>query len=122
MLWGVADAGTQSLIAEAHHAAVAQVVALLEREVAVTRAGFNADRLLDGSHATFAQVEELAMGHYRWRHHVADDEEGLGFESLQARKSEPTRSAAYAGVGPVLSEDTERAVPGSCVLTWACHT
>ncbi|QXE29460.1 MobF family relaxase [Microbacterium paraoxydans] len=39
VLWGVADAGTQSLIAEAHHAAVAEVVAFMEREVAATRAG-----------------------------------------------------------------------------------
>lgn len=38
-LWGVADAGTQSLIADAHHQAVAQVVAFLEREVATTRVG-----------------------------------------------------------------------------------
>lgn len=42
VLWGVADAGTQALIVEAHHEAVAQVVAFLEREVAVTRAGSNA--------------------------------------------------------------------------------
>lgn len=38
-LWGVADAGTQSLIADAHHQAVAEVVAFLEREVATTRVG-----------------------------------------------------------------------------------
>src|SRR5690625_2428597 len=39
VLWAVADAGTQALIAEAHHAAVAQMVAYMEREVACTRAG-----------------------------------------------------------------------------------
>lgn len=39
MLWAVADAGTQALIAEAHHAAVAEVVAFMEREVAATRTG-----------------------------------------------------------------------------------
>lgn len=42
VLWGVADAGTQALIVEAHHEAVAQVTAFLEREIAVTRAGSNA--------------------------------------------------------------------------------
>ncbi len=42
VLWGVVDAGTQALIVEAHHEAVAQVVAFLEREVALTRAGSNA--------------------------------------------------------------------------------
>ncbi|MCH6471158.1 MobF family relaxase [Sinomonas terrae] len=39
VLWAVADAGTQERIAGAHHAAVADVVAYMEREVAATRAG-----------------------------------------------------------------------------------
>lgn len=39
VLWAVADAGTQALIAGAHHAAVAEVVAFMEREVAATRTG-----------------------------------------------------------------------------------
>jgi len=42
VLWGVADAGTQALIAQAHHDAVAQVVEFMEREVAVTRTGYTA--------------------------------------------------------------------------------
>lgn len=37
VLWAVADAGTQSLIAQAHHAAIAEIVAFIEREVATTR-------------------------------------------------------------------------------------
>ncbi|HBU42220.1 MAG TPA: conjugal transfer protein, partial [Microbacterium sp.] len=41
-LWAVADAGTQALIADAHHAAVAEVVAFMEREVAATRTGATA--------------------------------------------------------------------------------
>lgn len=39
VLWGLADPGTQGWIVEAHHAAVAEVVGLLEREVAATRIG-----------------------------------------------------------------------------------
>jgi conjugative relaxase-like TrwC/TraI family protein len=39
VLWAVADAGTQALLVDAHHEAVAEVLAMLEREVAVTRAG-----------------------------------------------------------------------------------
>lgn len=39
VLWAVSDAGTQALIAEAHHASVAQMVAYMEREVAFTRTG-----------------------------------------------------------------------------------
>ncbi|MHA7246899.1 MobF family relaxase [Arthrobacter tecti] len=39
VLWAVADAGTQALIAQAHHAAVAEMIAFIEREVAATRVG-----------------------------------------------------------------------------------
>ncbi len=38
-LWGVADAGTQSLLAQAHHAAMHDTLGLLERQVAATRVG-----------------------------------------------------------------------------------
>ncbi|WP_216656407.1 MobF family relaxase [Nocardioides marmotae] len=41
VLWGVADAATQERIVAAHHAAVADVIALFEREVAATRAGIS---------------------------------------------------------------------------------
>ena len=63
VLWGVADAGTQVLIAEAHHAAVAQVIAFLEREVAVTRAGFNAG---DGAVAQHEVGGIAAMAYDHW--------------------------------------------------------
>lgn len=42
VLWAVADAGVQALIGEAHHRAVAEVVAFMEREVAATRTGATA--------------------------------------------------------------------------------
>ena len=42
VLWAVADAGVQALIGEAHHWAVAEVVAFMEREVAATRTGATA--------------------------------------------------------------------------------
>ena len=38
-IWGVADAGTQALIAQAHHAAMRDTIALLEDRVAATRVG-----------------------------------------------------------------------------------
>lgn len=38
-IWGVADAGTQALIAQAHHAAMRDTIALLEERVAATRVG-----------------------------------------------------------------------------------
>lgn len=42
VLWGLGDARLQSTIADAHHAAVAELVAFLEREVAATRTGATA--------------------------------------------------------------------------------
>ena len=36
-IWGVADAGTQTLIMQAHHAAMRDTIAMLEERVAVTR-------------------------------------------------------------------------------------
>ena len=42
VLWAVADAGVQALIGEAHHRAIAEVVAYMEREVAATRTGATA--------------------------------------------------------------------------------
>lgn len=51
VLWGVADGGTQALIVEAHHAAVADALDFLEREVVATRVG---DK---GPKGAVAQVE-----------------------------------------------------------------
>ncbi|WP_448233178.1 MobF family relaxase [Microbacterium lacticum] len=39
MIWGIADAGMQALIAQAHHAAMHDTIALLEERVAATRVG-----------------------------------------------------------------------------------
>ncbi|GAB3033973.1 hypothetical protein GCM10027052_09360 [Parafrigoribacterium mesophilum] len=54
-LWAVADGRTQSLIVEAHHAAVMDVIALMEREVAATRAGSNS------TEGAVAQVEVTGL-------------------------------------------------------------
>ncbi|GGM49704.1 MobF family relaxase [Microbacterium saperdae] len=50
-LWAVADGGTQALIAQAHHAAIEDVIDLLERDVAMTRVGAK------GPRGAVAQVE-----------------------------------------------------------------
>lgn len=55
VLWAVADAGTQALIADAHHAAVAEVVAFMEREVAATRTGAT------GHNGAVAQVDVTGL-------------------------------------------------------------
>ncbi|GAA2843382.1 conjugative relaxase-like TrwC/TraI family protein [Leucobacter komagatae] len=63
VLWAVADAGTQSLIAQAHHAAIAEMVAFIEREVATTRVGATG---LDGAAAQVdvTGVIATAFDHY----------------------------------------------------------
>lgn len=58
VLWGVADANTQELIVEAHHAAVAQVLEFFEREVAATRIG----------HAGTAQVPVVGIAATAYDH------------------------------------------------------
>ena len=67
-IWAVADAGTQSLIVAAHHAAVAELVELIEQEVAATRVGAT------GNDGAVAQVDVLgvaatAFDHYDSRSH-----------------------------------------------------
>lgn len=63
VLWGVADAATQERIANAHHAAVADVIDLFEREVAATRAGISDS---DGAVAqvTVAGIAAVAYDHF----------------------------------------------------------
>jgi conjugative relaxase-like TrwC/TraI family protein len=63
VLWAVSDAGTQALIAQAHHDAINDVIAYLEREVASTRAGEK------GREGMVAQIEitgiiATAFDHY----------------------------------------------------------
>ncbi|MER6936122.1 MobF family relaxase [Nocardioides sp. NPDC127514] len=63
VLWGVADANFQELIVAAHHAAIADVVDLIEREVAATRAGVaNAD----GAVAQVATRGIIAAAYDHW--------------------------------------------------------
>ena len=63
VLWGLADARLQERVVAAHHAAVADVVDLFEREVAATRTGFS-----DGDGAVaqvgVAGVAAVAYDHY----------------------------------------------------------
>ncbi|WP_236757793.1 MobF family relaxase, partial [Aeromicrobium sp. PE09-221] len=63
VLWAVADVGTQALIADAHHAAIAEVVEFLEREVASTRVGATGP---DGAvaHVDVVGVAATAFDHY----------------------------------------------------------
>ena len=69
VLWGVADAGTQALILEAHHQAMGEVVAFLEREVATTRRGVNAG---DGAVAQADIVGIVATAYDHWDSRLGD--------------------------------------------------
>lgn len=62
VLWGVADAVTQERIADAHHAAVADVIDFFEREVAATRAG------ISGSDGAVAQVSVAGVAAVAYDH------------------------------------------------------
>ncbi len=74
ILWGVADTVTQTRIAEAHHAAVADVVAFMEREVAATRTG------VTGHDGAVAQVDVTGL--------IA-----TAFDHFDSRAGEPHRTA-----------------------------
>jgi conjugative relaxase-like TrwC/TraI family protein len=69
VLWGVADAGTQALILEAHHQALGEVLAFLEREVARTRRGVDAG---DGAVAQADIVGIVATAYDHWDSRVGD--------------------------------------------------
>ena len=62
-IWGVADAGTQALIAQAHHAAMRDTIALLEERVAATRVGA-AGRNGAVAQADVSGVIATAFDHY----------------------------------------------------------
>ena len=64
VLWAVADAGTQALIAEAHHAAIAEVIEFMEREVAATRVGATG---ADGG--AVAQVDTFGLAATAYDHY-----------------------------------------------------
>lgn len=68
-LWGVADAGTQALIIEAHHDAVAEVLDLLEREIAATRRGVAAG---NGAVAQADVVGIAATAYDHWDSRLGD--------------------------------------------------
>jgi conjugative relaxase-like TrwC/TraI family protein len=50
-LWAVADGATQAVILQAHHDAIAEIIELIERDVAMTRIG------VDAGNGSVAQVE-----------------------------------------------------------------
>lgn len=69
VLWGVADANLQEMIVETHHAAVADVLDFLEREVAATRAGVSAG---DGAVAQVAVKGVVAAAFDHWDSRAGD--------------------------------------------------
>ncbi|MGK0741809.1 MobF family relaxase [Leucobacter sp. Z1108] len=64
VLWAVADAGTQALIAEAHHAAIAEVIDFMEREVAATRVG-----MIGADGGAVAQVDTFGLAATAYDHY-----------------------------------------------------
>ncbi len=69
VLWGVADADVQAMIVEAHHAAVAEVIDYLEREVAATRTGVSNG---NGAVAQVGAVGVIAAAFDHWDSRAGD--------------------------------------------------
>ena len=63
VLWGLADAGTQAMLVEAHHAAVEQVLGFFEREVAATRVG------ADNGRGLVARVDVVGVAATAYDHY-----------------------------------------------------
>lgn len=64
VLWGLADRQNQALILAAHHAALAEVVAFFEREIAATRIGHGGTAQVD-----IAGIAAVAYDHWDSRAH-----------------------------------------------------
>ncbi|WP_196780970.1 MobF family relaxase [Nocardioides sambongensis] len=68
-LWGVADAGTQALIVQAHHDAVAEVLDFMEREIVATRRGVAAG---DGAVMQADVIGVAATAYEHWDSRLGD--------------------------------------------------
>jgi conjugative relaxase-like TrwC/TraI family protein len=68
-LWGVADAGIQALIVQAHHHAVAEVLDFMEREVVATRRGVAAG---DGAVMQADVIGVAATAYDHWDSRLGD--------------------------------------------------
>lgn len=68
-LWGVADAGTQALIVEAHHQTIAEVLDFMEREVVATRRGVAAG---DGAVMQADVIGVAATAYDHWDSRLGD--------------------------------------------------
>ncbi|MEI2811945.1 MAG: MobF family relaxase [Nocardioides sp.] len=118
VLWGVADAGMQALIVDAHHQAVAKVLALLEREVAVTRAGANAR---DGASAHHDVMGVAATAYDHWdsragdpqlhTHVVVSNKVRTVFDRPVALSRQPTDVRVGRGAFGALQRRTRRQPP-----------
>lgn len=103
-LWAIADGGTQALIVQAHHDAVADVLGLFERDVAMTRVG------ADAGSGSVAQVEvrgivAAAYDHYDSRSSdpqlhthvvIANKVQGVHDRKWRALDGRPVHAAVVA--------------------------
>lgn len=69
VLWGIADAGTQAIIANAHHDAIRDVFDFMERELAATRMGVGTP---DGAVAQVETTGFIATAYDHWDSRAGD--------------------------------------------------
>jgi conjugative relaxase-like TrwC/TraI family protein len=125
-LWAVADAGTQGLIAAAHHAAVNEVLDFLERRVAETRIGAKNPTTGSVEQAPVHGVAAMQFDHYDSRAgdpqlhtHVVIANKGRtvvdgAWRSLDGR----TMHAAVVALSELYNAVLADRITGSFALQW----
>ena len=113
-IWGVADAGTQALIAQAHHAAMRDTIGLLEDRVAATRVGAGgiAQMPIMGVIATaFDHYDSRAADPQLHTHVVVSNKvqgEDGRWRSLDSRRLHKATVALSASYNAFLTDHTAR--------------
>ncbi|HWV50638.1 MAG TPA: MobF family relaxase [Microbacterium sp.] len=113
-VWGIADAGMQALIAQAHHAAMRDTIALLEQRVAVTRVGHGgiASMPVDGVIATAFDHYDSRAGDPQLHTHVVVSNKVRGedgrWRTLDSRTLHRATVALSASYNAFLTDHTAR--------------
>jgi len=120
-LWGVADAGTQALMAQAHHAAMHDTLGLLERTAAATRVGHGGvlSMPVRGIIATAFDHYDTRAGDPQLHTHVVVSNKVQGtdgkWRTLDSRALHRATVGLSASYNPFLADHTTRLLGASWV-------
>lgn len=113
-IWDVADAGTQALIAQAHHAAMRDTIAMLEDRVAATRVGAGgiAQMPITGVIATAFDHDDSRAADPQLHTHVVVSNKVQGedgrWRTLDSRRLHKATVALSASYNAFLTDHTAR--------------